>query len=187
MKDNEFIGLFKVQSNKLRISDPCYDKDSWFTGLIDDIRKGDWEVHVKTINNRVAELSAYHTNIKRTTLKKSKWVEQDIEIGIDSGQCIICDDEFYPKEDKGSYDDDNSFYGKCCNLTHKNGGVGVLDFGVVSSTGYGDGTYTCLVLEEKNEVVGVKVLFIEEEDDENLISDYENDDYPEDYFEDDEM
>jgi hypothetical protein len=185
MKDNEFIGLFKVQSNKLRISDPCYKKDEWAAGTIDDVKVGEWEAHIKTVGKRVAELSAYHADIKRTTLKKLKWVEQDIEVGVDSGQCGIFDEKFYPEEDPGEYGDNTTFYGKCCNLTLKNGGVGVLDFGVVSSSGYGDGAYMCSTLEEKKEVVGVKIVFIEEDNDSDNYDDYEGDDmYPDDYLED---
>lgn len=186
MKNADFIGHFKVGSNKLRVSDPCYDKETWCAGTIEDVKNGEWEAHIKTINNRVAELSAYHTNIKKDTLKKLKWFEQEIEVGVDSGQCGIFDDSFYP-EDKNVDDEDNKFYNKCCNLTLKGVGVGVLDFGVVSSSGWGDGTYACYTLEEKKEVVGVKVVFMEEEMEDEDYDDNEDDGYGDEYYDDDDL
>jgi len=171
----------------MRVSDPCYERDTWSAGTIEDVKNGEWEAHIKTIGKRVAELSAYHTDIKPSTLKKLKWFEQDFEVGVDSGQCGLFDDKFYPEGETGEYGD-NSFYGKCCSLTLKNGGVGVLDFGVVSSSGYGDGAYICSTLEEKREIVGVKIVFIEEENEDTSFDDYEGDGmFPDDYLEDDDF
>jgi len=179
MINSEFIGQFEVQSDKLRVTDPCYDKGTWCSGLIEDVKPGLWDANVKTMNNRVAELIAYHTNVKSIDSKKNKWEEQEFEIGVDSGQCGIFEDKFYPDGETGDFNDDSSFYGKCCNLTLNKGGVGVLDFGVVSTSGWGDGTYFCYTIEEKGIVVGVKVVFMEDEsEDYDFIDDYSDyDDY----------
>lgn len=160
--DAEFVGQFKVKSHKLRISDPCYDKKTWCAGVIDEVKNGTWESYVKVNDdNRVSELMAFHKDITKSTLKNDNWIEQDIDVGVDSGQCGIFDEDSYPEGKTGEYNDVNSFYGKCCKITSSD--YGSIDFGVISSSGYGDGSYVSYILEEKDEVVGVKIIFIEDE------------------------
>jgi len=175
MKNTNFIGQFKTKSNVIRVTDPCYERGTWCAGCIEDAKIGTWEVRINTFSDRIAELHAYHVDIKNDTIKNSSWTEQDFEVGVDSGQCGIFDDDIYPFGETGEYGDDNTFYGKCCNLSMN--GVGVMDFGVVSSSGYGDGSYVCYTLEEKGQTVGIKVIFIENdyEDDYDEQDDYEDD------------
>jgi len=190
--DIDFVGSFKIQSGHLRISDPCYDKDTWCTGIIKNVKKGEWEAHMKMIDLdcNVAELIAYHKDISKSTIRGQKWIDQGIEVGVDSGQCGIFDDFLYPTEKTGEYDDEKSFYGQCCKITLSDS-AGVLDFGVVSQSGYGDGSYECYTLEDKDGVVGVKIVFItedEDEDESNFFFDrYEEDqiDYNYDYKDED--
>jgi len=98
-------------------------------------------------------------------------------IGVDSGQCGIFDADNYPGGNStGEYDDKNSFYGKVCELTSNEHGeeadksipyntYGIIDgFGVVSSTGYGDGCYTAYGIKNENgELIAVKIVFLEDE------------------------
>jgi hypothetical protein len=44
------------------------------------------------------------------------------------------------------------------------GGAVVLTGGVVSSTGYGDGLYNCYLLLRDEVVVGVRLVFIDEDE-----------------------
>lgn len=179
MKNTDFIGQFKVQTNVIRVTDPSYDRGTWCAGCIEDVKTGTWEARIKTIDDRVGELHAYHVDIKKETTKKPHWIEQEFEVGVDSGQCGFFEDDIYPVGDTGEYGDEDTFYGQCCELTEENG-VGLMDRGVVCSSGYGDGSYTSYTLEEKGKVVGVKIIFIDESGD-----DYEgneDDDYSEDEF-----
>lgn len=172
----EYIGQFKVKSGSLRVSDPCYDKDTWCAGVIEDVKNGNWESYIKLdeTSSRVSELLTFYSDISNATVKKDNWIEQPIEVGVDSGQCGIFDDDYYPNGKTGEYGDMDSFYGKCCDITTSDFS-GVLEFGTVSSSGFGDGSYVCYALEDKNGVVGVKIVFIEEDE----ITDEDYDDFKE--------
>lgn len=176
ISDAEYVGQFKVKSGSLRVSDPSYDKDTWCAGVIEEVKNGNWESYIKLdeTSSRVSELISLYSDISNTTRKKDNWIEQSFEIGVDSGQCGIFDDEYYPNGKTGEFSDINSFYGKCCNMTTSELS-GVLDFGVVSGSGFGDGSYTCYTIEDKNGVVGVKIIFIED----NEIPDEDYDDFKE--------
>jgi hypothetical protein len=55
----------------------------------------------------------------------------------------------------------------CCDKTLSKM-AGVIPFGVVSSSGMGDGTYICEVAKENDEVVAIQVTFLEEEQEEEI-------------------
>ena len=165
MSDAEYVGQFKVKSGSLRVSDPSYDKDTWCAGVIEDVKNGNWESYIKLdeTSSRVSELISLYSDVSSVTRKKDNWIEQSIEVGVDSGQCGIFDDDYYPNVKTGEFGDTETFYGKCCDMTTSEFS-GVLDFGTVSSSGFGDGSYVCYTLEDKNGVVGVKIVFIEEDE-----------------------
>lgn len=172
INDAEFIGLFKVKSGNLRITDPCYDKGTWCSGVLDDCKIGTWETFYKLddTGNKVSELLAFYSDISSRTLKSEKWLEQSIDVGVDSGQCGIFDDELYPNPG-----DKKSFYSKCCDFTSSDYAGVVENFGVVSSSGDGDGSYTCYTLEDKDGVVGIKIIFLEKSEDDDYFNDDEDD------------
>jgi len=172
MKNINFIGQFEIKKNIVRIIDPCYDRNTWRSGCINDVKTGIWEIRIKNINKRVGEIHVYHVDIKKDTIKKPHWIEQDFEIGVDSSLCGIFDDNIYPYEETDKYNEDDTFYEKCCDLTM--GGVGVMDGGVVCASGYGDGSYMCYTLEEKGQTVGIKVVFIDDENEDDYEDDYED-------------
>lgn len=184
-KNYDYVGNF-ITGDKLRVSDPCYTRDTWCCGVIDNAKPGEWETYIKVDQHnkrsgRVAELMVMHSSSK---IKDPHWVEQDFEIGVDSGQAGVFDDNKYP-DDVGEYDDDNSFYGKVCSLTENK--AGVLDFGAVSHSGWGDGSYSCYTLEQDNKVIAVKIIFIDdyENDSEDDYYEYEENNYYENYDDED--
>jgi hypothetical protein len=174
-KEIEYIGQFDVKSGVLRVSDPCYSKDTWCAGVIEDVKNGVWDAYIKKIDNRVGELIIYYSKSTQNDIKNANWIEQSIDVGVDSGQCGIFDNSLYPDNKTGEYGDEDTFYGKCCELTNP---CGTLDFGVVSSSGYGDGSYTCYTIENEKGVFGVKIIFLEDYDDydDDIFDDDDNDD-----------
>ena len=37
---------FEVKSGALRVTDPCYDMDTWCAGTLEDVKNGKWLAHI---------------------------------------------------------------------------------------------------------------------------------------------
>lgn len=169
------LGSFEVVSGKLVISDPCYDRGIWCAGTLENVRNGEWNakadyVEVEDWGRRVAKLTAWHQDCpsdasltRRGTL---------FEVGVDSGQAGIFDDRYYqdgtilPLPKTYTAEDVRAvWYSHCCEITLARLQAGVLPYGVVSSSGFGDGGYDCVqYLTDSGEVVKVEIEFITEEE-----------------------
>ncbi len=172
MKSNDKVrlGSFEIESGKVRISDPCYDKDTWCAGTIDNVKKGSWFAETKKIDGRTGFLIAYSADYRFTWDRY--WDVRsitNIEVGVDSGQAGIFDEKYF-KDDKvfasrtqadRKYKEiicaDESWYSWNCDLTLSEPNAGVIPFGCVSESGYGDGCYTCSVIKEKGKVVAIVI------------------------------
>lgn len=169
------LGTFEVKSGKLQVTDPCYDKGTWCAGTLKKVRNGTWVGHVVRTDEtrgkygpdgiRNAEVHAYHSDLKKLP---TRWTKSKIHVGVDSGQAGIFDEAAYPEG--GS--DDQAFYDRVCDITigpdyygkvhdpnYPN--AGVVEFGVVSRSGFGDGGYNCYVATQNGEVVAVKIVFMD--------------------------
>jgi hypothetical protein len=159
--NKSFLGTFKVTDGSLFISDPCYSKDIWCVGNIPDVVNGTWNAFAVTgqtnngWGNRVWELIA---------LKEGNFVPQfkeltKINVGVDAGMAGIYNETSFKG---GNSTDEESilWYDKCCEICHEKQ-AGIIDGGCVSSSGFGDGLYSCFVdRNEKQQVIGVKIVFI---------------------------
>lgn len=155
------LGTFQVTSEKLIVSDPCYDLGTWCAGTLTNVKNGTWKGFVdrgKTDwGNRCWAVSAFHENFSSKTTRCTELMS--FEVGVDSGQAGIFDAAEY----HGGEDDygDGGWYDQVCNLTLDSKlSAGVLDGGVVSSSGFGDGGYQCHVARDNGQIVGVKITFI---------------------------
>ena len=166
--------VFNVTSGKLMVADPCYGKDTVETNelsnLLENARNGKWiSSIVESKDNYVVELNVVHSDYEDKSALISWEVVQDV--AVDSGQMGVYDANFLDITRAEDYD-------AICELTNP---VGVTSYGVFSSSGFGDGLYTCLVGKNaSNEVVSVRIIFIENEEDE----DYDDGDF---VFEDEEQ
>ena len=151
-------------SGKVIISDPCYDRSVWCMATDVAVKPGKYVIYIamkdeKEFGMRVAALMAVHTDHIQSI--KKDWEPYGCCVGVDSGQCGIFDDTVYPADEKsgGEYDDENSFYGECCKLTLGDDQSGILGSGkgVVSSSGYGDGSYELLCQYHEGERVALMV------------------------------
>jgi hypothetical protein len=169
--DGKHLGKFEITSGIMRVTDPCYDKETWCSGTL-DARNGTWEAYVEVSDEgqwgkRAATLIVFH---EETQHSGGGWEKSKINVGVDSGQAGFFDNALYPDTERtGEYGDVNTFYGKVCTLTHdeKDRSVvgGVLPFGAVSSSGFGDGGYDCYVRrDEMGQVVAAKIVFITDEE-----------------------
>ena len=178
------LGTFELTGTVLRVSDPGYDRGVWCCGTIENCRPGIWEAAVRIQDEgewgeRNATLIARHTDKgpefeafrKALTGKDEAWQACPFEVGVDSGQAGIFDEAHYqddsifdglpePKHDFGDI-----WYNHCCDITLSRLGAGVLRFGVVSSSGYGDGGYIAFHhVDQDGQTDSVFIVFIDEDE-----------------------
>ncbi len=180
---------FEVTSGKMVLSDPCYTIPTWCQGVVENVKNGIWVTEAIITDQgswgtRVSSVIALNEQelIDNPQLKDNLISGGDgllpFDFGVDSGQLGFFDFEHYrndksveglPKFDFGSDFDDESgeaWYRAICNITLANEQWGVLPFGVVSSSGFGDGSYPIFAVTNKqNEYVGFIVVFIDEDED----------------------
>jgi hypothetical protein len=215
---------FAVSSGALRVTDPCYDMETWCAGTLENVKNGIWQAQVgyhkdeldaqmverwlagekeridafaakyekdglgdwikheyerleekrkgfEARPGRVAYLHIRHENTQshfdHEAELDSTWGDSTIDVGVDSGQAGFFDLALFaqmcasePVKDK--------FYDEICALTCETDGQwGVHPVGAVSSTGYGDGSYTCLVRrDEELKLIEAVIVYLEEYDEE---------------------
>ena len=169
------LGTFEIESGEIRVSDPCYEKESK-SGISFKAKKGTWTAHINLNDeDRVASLVV----VFKGKREKAGWTLVG-DGGVDSGQMSIFDKSHFRKEGdkdkitscwsgwekKDEPDGGGFFYATCCSLTcgDDNGAKskgGVLAHGAVSQTGYGDGGYPVQVkYNAEGEAVAVRVRFL---------------------------
>ena len=155
---------------KVRVSDPCYGTDVWCAGVVDNVREGIYDVEVEHSDEgmwgtRVKSIAVFHSEFDWENFSVET---TDFEVGVDSGQCGIYDEDYYCKYHNVDNADD-VWYDDVCEATLSKDQYGIMsNKGVVSSSGFGDGSYTCIILKQNEEVVGIVVVFIEDDKDDEL-------------------
>lgn len=146
------LKTFKVKSGLVICSDPCYEEPE----LQVPAMNGNWVAHVKTSDEgswgvRVSKILVHHMDFSPVG---KNYIRNAHLLCVDSGQLGVFDGDSYQN------DDELDFYDTCCQTTLTIPGFGYVPGGFVSSSGYGDGQYKCMVYKEKNRAVGIKVTFI---------------------------
>jgi len=169
MKNN--IGTFIIESGVARISDPCYEDDRC-SGVLKNVKKGTWNASVLYIDScgkRVSELIVSHNDF----IERNKYKYEKFYVGVDSGQAGVFDNNYYRDDSSVSHMTDKDrmyneqickdepWYSWCCDRTCSEFSAGVIPFGAVSSSGYGDGVYSCCTHKnDDNEIDSIKIVFI---------------------------
>ena len=163
------VGEFENSSGIFVVSDPMYDVDVEYRGEIENIKKGTWTVSVDVFHDyglRLCELLVTHkdfVNNKPDTLTK---VFAEFEVGVDTGTVTIMDAKRYKDlslfgVENSNYDKDKLWGALCRTATDCKLRAGIIPCGVISSTGYGDGSYQCWFWTDSNgEVVRISVNFM---------------------------
>ena len=175
----KYLGDFQIESGMVFVSDPCYELDTECAKLVENVKNGKWiaEIETKKVwGERVSKLRCYHVSVKHGD--RIEWETVSADIGVDSGQAGVFDYDHFKKDSdaeglireskKEIICKDEPWYSMCCDRTLNESGAGVIPFGVVSSSGLGDGTYICEVAKEDDVVVAIQVNFLEEEEDNSL-------------------
>jgi hypothetical protein len=196
--------VFNVTSGKMVCSDPCYEIPTWCQGIIENVKNGKWGAGITTSDEgswgeRVSHLWVY--NLEAAV--NNPYLVREIETfnghelpfsgGVDSGQFGFFDFTHYRNDESAknlekcdfgkNWDakEGDTWYRAVSNLTLGGEQWGVLPFGTVSSSGYGDGSYMVKGIKDDNgQYIAFCVEYIGQSDDEN---EYDGDD--EDYTDDD--
>lgn len=188
------LGSFEVVSNQVRVSDPCYNLDTWCAGTINKVKRGTWVARViksdeGSWGNRCAILVAHHKD-HPVSFDSINFAIENIKVGVDSGQAgifdiqhfrddnVAKDVEKYMEEDEQICTDE-PWYSLCCDRTLDGDGAGVIPFGCVSSSGFGDGSYDCFTIETNNEITAIKIEFINENEEEEIEEEEEEEEFDE--------
>lgn len=159
--------------NKVMVSDPCYGLGTWCQGVLKNVLPGTYKCDVEYSDEgdwgvRVAAIEVRHENYDRP----AEFKPEAFDIGVDSGQAGIFDYDYYARyHDQHSVEDE--WYDEVCDITLSKTQSGDIDnCGFVSSSGFGDGGYTCWTAREENGyIVAIRVEFITEYDDEDEYED----------------
>lgn len=164
------------------VSDPCYTIPTWCQIIVNNVLPGYYEPFVKKHDagdwgNRVSMLMCIHEDyVGKEDELALAWVEHAGTVGVDSGQAGFFSMASYRNDqhpiEKGEADfsctrgdEGDEWYDKMCQRTLGVSHWGSYDEGMVSSSGFGDGSYPLFVLtNEEDVVVGFCVDFGVEED-----------------------
>ena len=105
-------------------------------------------------------------------IRMSKGQCMGFDVGVDSGQAGLFDASHYRDdtvipnhENLKDKEPSEIWYDHCCNITLSPLSAGVLPYGVVSSSGYGDGGYDCFICRnEYGQIIRAEIEFIPEDD-----------------------
>lgn len=159
-------------AEEVMVSDPCYSVPTWCQHKLTGVLPGEYITNVMKSDEgswgtRIGLLVAIHKDYVQDELS---WREvKSADIGVDSGQCGIFSMETYRNDatfmEKSSFDygrtsEGDHWYGHMCDRTLNDEQWGTYSNGVVSSSGYGDGSYRLCVAKHKGKIVGIGVDYL---------------------------
>lgn len=169
------VGNFHVVSGRVIVSDPCYELGTWCQGILEKVRKGQWACHISFAQEGAYDTCVAELITRRTSQARSgspRWTEErSFEVGVDSGQAGIFDIAHY-RDDRAAQAverlnreticPEEPWYSLCCDRTSGSEmGAGVIPYGVVSSSGFGDGSYRCFTQRDcAGYIIAIRIVFI---------------------------
>lgn len=161
----KYIGKIKL-NDTVMVSDPCYKVGVWCQGEINNVLEGEYNVFISEDDGRIKELIVSHDKYPEIEVEDIN-IEQSFEVGVDSGNAGIFDYKYYydTHEEDDILDEwyDNMHAELFDNRYSKNW-LFFRNYGVITSSGYGDGCYYCYTAEHDNKVMAIKIVFIDEGD-----------------------
>jgi hypothetical protein len=161
------------------VSDPCYTIPTWCQAVISNVKPGMYHTTVRKHDagdwgNRCAMVFAIHEDyVNFPNLLHGKWEKANYVIGVDSGQCgIFSKDSYRDDNHKFPYEpydfgvdfptNDNGgdlWYRHMVKHTLSEQQWGTYEKGIVSTSGFGDGSYQLFVVKKRNKIVAFAIDF----------------------------
>jgi hypothetical protein len=176
MKTKKRIKTIIQLSNEVVVSDPCYTVPTWCQVIVKDVKEGNYipfALESDVWGGRISALCVIHEEHADVN-SNLQWEEHGGTIGVDSGQCGIFSKDSYrkdnifkikPKFEYSGKEDGDKWYAHMCDKTLSDNMWGAYGYGVVSSSGIGDGSYDLYTLIDNDEkVVGFFIDYLIDED-----------------------
>ncbi|OXB94833.1 DUF4241 domain-containing protein [Parageobacillus galactosidasius] len=172
------LGTFKVTDRKVVVSDPCYSLGIRCQAILEDVCNGEWRAYATITDEgewgeHISELMVFHQSVP---YEHAEWISLEDRITVDSGQAGIFNYSHYKNDNTvpenaqlfdgiSISDKGDKWYAYCCAVTLSKQQAGVINGGVVSTSGFGDGLYDLSVAKnEKGEIVAIRITFIHKEE-----------------------
>lgn len=176
MKTKKRINTIIQLSNEVVVSDPCYTIPTWCQVIVKDVKEGNYipfVLEAEMYGHRISALCVVHEEHADIDCNL-QWEEHGGTIGVDSGQCGVFSKESYrndsifkiaPKFEYGGKEEGDKWYAHMADKTLSDISWGAYGYGVVSSSGMGDGSYDLYVLKDNDEkVVGFFIDYLLDEE-----------------------
>lgn len=156
----KILGSFYAR-NKIQVSDPSYNFGDSGTITLENILNGKYLATIEFENDCIAYLHICHQDFFNDIFE----FENIGFIAVDSGQAGFFDFNYFIHNHGGTFDNLHSFYGSACAITSSPLQAGIINnFGVVSSSGFGDGCYNVFVAKnDDNKIIAAYISFISQE------------------------
>lgn len=162
------IGRVNFTSGDVLVADPCYEGE---TGIRLKIKPSEYNISVIKSDGLNGAILA---TAKGTSISESSWEKyEEDDIPVDSGQAGIFDwdtfntDKVVDSLENLPFEEPNAiskFYPFVSGLTlNTDEGAGCYSKGCISSTGYGDGCYDLYLAKEDDIIIGIMIVFIEDD------------------------
>ncbi|MDX1259173.1 SMI1/KNR4 family protein [Exiguobacterium sp. K1] len=147
------LGRFMVEGNELIVTDPYYglEEETDLQLMLSNVKSGSWTAAIiYTEDEWVKQLLVFEGDKKRS----GKWHRQEQPIGVDSALAGIFDGTAYRQHQAMEFE----------TVVSADDQAGIVSFGVVSTSGFGDGLYDVdIQYDISRQIIGVRVNFAEDE------------------------
>jgi hypothetical protein len=172
--------------SEVMVSDPCYSEPTWCQIKLENVKPGTYRAFHKEHDSgdwgvRSSMIMVIHEDHLDDDII---WYAHKGEVGVDSGQAGIFSYDTYRKDDvemevptigydgrnfdwldfPGDKQEGDEWYKNMCKITLTTTGWGTYSNGLVSRSGFGDGSYTLYVAHEYRDIIAMCIDFAVEED-----------------------
>lgn len=172
--------------SEVMVSDPCYSEPTWCQIKLENVKPGTYRAFHKEHDSgdwgvRSSMIMVIHEDHLDDDII---WYAHKGEVGVDSGQAGIFSYDTYRKDDvemevptigydgrnfdwldfPGDKQEGDEWYKNMCKITLTTTGWGTYSNGLVSRSGFGDGSYTLYVAHEYGNIIAMCIDFAVEED-----------------------
>lgn len=167
-----FLGTFENVIGTMIAADPCYDHETVANenAGVRHVKTGVWHAFANKTDEgewgvRVASLLVIHEDYLDYSIFDLKISKKKYGIPVDSGQAGFFDAYHHLDNDVITWTPQHNYrdpwYNACCDATLGDEQAGVIPYGAVASSGYGDGYYPAYIWRDGNKAVAMEIVFIE--------------------------